>query len=103
MLLNNIHVIIALKYIILENISSGLVLKSLLNDHNCYQYSLGLSADLITPCIQSITILTVVLPGHVSLAEGKSDPFHLSRDMGFPTMWFVRPAKPQISLRICAF
>ena len=27
---------------------------------------------------------------------------HMSRSMGFPTMWYVRPAKPQISLRICA-
>ena len=26
----------------------------------------------------------------------------MSRDMRFPTMWYVRPAKPQISLRICA-
>ena len=26
----------------------------------------------------------------------------LSRDMRFPTMWYVRPAKPQISLRIRA-
>ena len=25
-----------------------------------------------------------------------------SRGMGFPTMWYVRLAKPQISLRICA-
>ena len=25
-----------------------------------------------------------------------------SRGMRFPTMWYVRPAKPQISLRICA-
>ena len=27
---------------------------------------------------------------------------HMSRDMRFPTMWYVRPAKPQISLRIRA-
>ena len=27
---------------------------------------------------------------------------HLSHDMRFPTMWYVRPAKPQISLRIRA-
>ena len=27
---------------------------------------------------------------------------NLSHDMGFPTMWYVRPAKPQISLRIRA-
>ena len=27
---------------------------------------------------------------------------HFSRDMRFPTMWYVRPAKLQISLRICA-
>ena len=26
---------------------------------------------------------------------------NLSRDMRFPTMWYVGPAKPQISLRIC--
>ena len=26
----------------------------------------------------------------------------LSRDMRFPTMWYVRPAKPQTSLRIRA-
>ena len=26
---------------------------------------------------------------------------HLSHGMGFPT-WYVQPAKPQISLRICA-
>ena len=26
----------------------------------------------------------------------------MSWDMRFPTMWYVRPAKPQISLRICA-
>ena len=26
----------------------------------------------------------------------------MSRDMRFPTMWHVRPAKAQISLRICA-
>ena len=27
-------------------------------------------------------------------------PQHMSRDMRFPTMWYVRPAKRQISLRI---
>ena len=27
---------------------------------------------------------------------------HISRDMRFSTMWYVRPAKPQISLRIRA-
>ena len=27
---------------------------------------------------------------------------YLSRDMRFPTMWYVRPAKAQTSLRICA-
>ena len=29
-------------------------------------------------------------------------PYIMSRDMIFPTMRYVRPAKPQISLRICA-
>ena len=35
----------------------------------------------------------------------RSDLFilsHLSRDMIISTMWYLRPAKPQISLRICA-
>ena len=27
---------------------------------------------------------------------------YISRDMGIPTMWYVRPAKPQTSLRIRA-
>ena len=27
---------------------------------------------------------------------------YLSQCMRFPTMWYVRPAKPRISLRICA-
>ena len=27
---------------------------------------------------------------------------YLSRDMRFPTMWYMRPAKAQTSLRICA-
>ena len=27
---------------------------------------------------------------------------NMSRDIRFPTMWYVRPAKPQISLRIRA-
>ena len=27
---------------------------------------------------------------------------YMSRDMRFPTMWYVRPVKAQISLRICA-
>ena len=28
--------------------------------------------------------------------------YKMSRGMGFPTIWYVRPAKPQISLRIHA-
>ena len=28
--------------------------------------------------------------------------YEMSRDMRFPTMWYLRPAKPKISLRICA-
>ena len=27
---------------------------------------------------------------------------HMSRNMRFPTMWYVQPAKPHFSLRICA-
>ena len=31
-----------------------------------------------------------------------SDTFYLSQCMRFPTIWYMRPAKPLISLRICA-
>ena len=30
-----------------------------------------------------------------------SDSKNMSRDMGFPTIWYMRPAKAQTSLRIC--
>ena len=36
------------------------------------------------------------------IAVGIKEIFHLSRDMLFPTMWYMRLTKPQISLRICA-
>ena len=43
---------------------------------------------------------------HCSLRQHRSlekeIQYYLSRDMRFPTMWYVRPANPQISLRIRA-
>ena len=33
------------------------------------------------------------------LIDDRLVQMNMSRDMGFPTMWYVRPAKPQISLR----
>ena len=38
----------------------------------------------------------------LSGASGLDGGVHLSRDMRFPTMWHVRPAKTQTSLRIRA-
>ena len=43
-----------------------------------------------------LNILAVYL-SHMGAAMAQ-----MSRDMGFPTMWYVQPAKPQISLHICA-
>ena len=37
-----------------------------------------------------------------NLPSEKDSKYHLSRDMRFRTMWYVRPAKPQTSLRIRA-
>ena len=47
------------------------------------------------------TLLAGIL---VAIESGLSLNFHndLSQCMRFPTMRYVRPAKPQISLRICA-
>ena len=51
---------------------------------------------------------TVCLPARISHWHKHlhaADDFsmqHMSCDMRFQTMWYVRPAKPQISLRICA-
>ena len=40
--------------------------------------------------------------GHDSVDSCVVRYFHLSRDMRFPTMWYMRPAKARTSLRICA-
>ena len=40
--------------------------------------------------------------GILSLCLTKHECSYMSQCMRFPTMWYVRPAKPQISLRICA-
>ena len=32
--------------------------------------------------------------------QSKCDKNHMSHCMKFPTMWYVRPGKPQISLRL---
>ena len=42
------------------------------------------------------------LPPPTLCIQGLKDKIKLSRDMRFPTMWFVRPAKAQTSLRIHA-
>ena len=50
-------------------------------------------------------------PGNIGLSYEKSFILvtmlfpileHLGHDMIVPTMWYMRPAKPRISLRICA-
>ena len=38
--------------------------------------------------------------GNINLAFDSTE--HMSLGMGFPTMWYVRPAKAQISLRVRA-
>ena len=38
----------------------------------------------------------------LKFTQGKKHNTYLSHDMRFPTMWYVQPAKPQISLRIHA-
>ena len=39
---------------------------------------------------------------YVSAHGPRDDTVHLSRDIGFPTMWYVQPVKAQTSLRIRA-
>ena len=38
---------------------------------------------------------------NISWCITKPTKRHMSRDMRFPTMWYVRPSMAQISLRIC--
>ena len=40
--------------------------------------------------------------GHEEKCLEQLNMGQVSSDMRFPTMWYVRPAKPQISLPICA-
>ena len=49
-------------------------------------------------CLQFVI---VVFPDHTHLIFFINTDYY-SQYMRFPTMWYVRPAKPQISLRICA-
>ena len=45
---------------------------------------------------------TIVLNSKLEVKYFDIYPEYLSRDMRFPTMWYVGPIKPQISLRIRA-
>ena len=51
-------------------------------------------------------LLTSVMPGDTFDSRNPSFMLnaekYMSGDRGFPTMWYVRPAKPQISLRVRA-
>ena len=48
-------------------------------------------------------VTTTGMPRHgTSTSTPAEKKMRLSRDMGFPSMWYVRPAKAQTSLRIRA-
>ena len=49
--------------------------------------------------LTSVHAVCAFYPGALTV-ETHSDQ-QISRDMRFPTMWYVRPAKAQTSLRIC--
>ena len=55
-------------------------------DGFCFRFLYGLLSILMDYC----------------LYDSPEGTIYLSRDMRFQTMWYVRPAKPQISLRIRA-
>ena len=60
-----------------------------------FAYAKSMAAITCTVSMQLITMsVFLYLICHVYV--------HMSRDMTFPTMWYVQLAKPQISLRICA-
>ena len=62
-------------------------------------YQIYMSTSVLPTCTTIYTFQAGVLMIYLQL---KQLYLHLSRDMRFPTMWYVRPAKPQISLRIRA-
>ena len=45
-------------------------------------------------------VVSMALTQSMEAEEGPNKTLDMSCDMRFPTMWYVRPAKPQISLRI---
>ena len=45
-------------------------------------------------------MLKVVKHLKMTAKKDREKVLHMSRDMRFPTMWYMRPAKPQISIRI---
>ena len=54
---------------------------------------------LFNALIAQVLIITKFVKGHLSY---HCTTMYMSQCMRFPTMWYVRPAKPQISLRIRA-
>ena len=75
-----------MSFLILQSSRWGSELVALLL---CYEYHVAV-IDLLTLPRGAISWFTSLLK------------LKLSRDMRFPTMWYVRPAKPQISLGIQA-
>ena len=49
-----------------------------------------------------VASLPEILVLEIILEAPTRDKHDMSQCMRFPTMWYVRPAEPQISLRICA-
>ena len=73
-------------------------------------YRLDLPCDLVEFSFCAFYALTCGFDRHVqmnrlsfifAIVTFNAQAFCMSRDMRFPTMWYVRSAKPQISLRIC--
>ena len=65
----------------------------------CYFYMCKIpkSHKLAHFLLELILLILIKLQGHPEVDGG-----HMSCDMRFPTIWFVRLPKAQISLRICA-
>ena len=65
-----------------------------------YFFNLITSSVVIAPFPCHFLSLLMVAVG--AMSQGTMTVSNLSRDMRFPTMWYVRPAKAQTSLRIRA-
>ena len=68
----------------------------------CWVLLQRISRHVCSSCTRQVCMSVLLAPDQQPRHHCHKVNRHMSRDMTFPTMWYVRPAKPKISMRIRA-